>query len=304
MKADYNSLLYAYESNNIDILDIITGDIDAALEAESNTTTNDTIKSDGEKSISKTMVLNKLIEQVKKLIQKILGMYDSFKRKLTNRLRLLGETDKGFYNLYYKKKSMIKPYKNVKVITYEYKNQMLTNQMEKILSEITMCLDKLRAIKGTTNSNARISEILNAPKGETITVLLEPYVDSSDIKVDSMSSYIKYLVSKYRGNKKEIVFTGSQLPIIEANALSTKAIADKCNAYLKSAQVSYNKLKELEYQISRTSANEEVNKLVMSNTSKAAMIYNAYVTLVEAYYELRLEQSLNYRIILKKFYQF
>ena len=217
----------------------------------------------------------------------------------------MGETDRGFYKLYYKRKSMIKPYQNVRVVSYQYNNQVLDRPIEKLMQETTTCLDKLRAVEGTTNGSSRISEILNAPQGKIIEVLLDPYIDGNDKgSIGSINDFIKYLVGKYRGEKKELVYRDTQLPQIEANALSTKDLASRCNNYIRSAQEAYNKLKTLEYQISRNSTDEKVIKLVTSNAAKAATLYNAYSALIHAYYELKLEQSLNYRIILKKFYQF
>lgn len=313
MKADYNSLIYAYESNNIDILNIISGEFDSAMEADASTpdeinaskVVSDTVKSDESKAIDKTKLINKVVERVKALIKKIGDMFDALKRKMANRIRLLNETDRGFYKLYNKRKSMVKPYQNIRVVSYQYNNQVLDRPIEKLMSETIMCLDKLRAVEGTTNSNARISEILTAPQGKIVEVLLEPYVDSaSKDKVASINDFVRYLVEKYRGEKKELVYRDTQLAEIEANALSTKDLSSKCNTYLRNAQEAYNKLKSLEYQISRNTTDDKVVKLVTANAAKAATLYNAYSALIHAYYELKLEQSLNYRIILKKFYQF
>lgn len=313
MKADYNSVIYAYESNNVDILNIIADSFDVAMEADSNTpdevnaskAVSDTVKSDERKAIDKTTLINKVVERVKALIKKIGDMFEALRRKLSNRLRLLGETDKGFAKLYYKQKSMIKPYKTIKVVSYAYINQVLDAPIDKLLRETSMCLDKLRAIEGTTNGSSRISDILNAPQGKIIEVLLEPYVDgNSKGTISSINDFIKYLVEKYRGEKKELVYHDTQLPQIESIALSTKDLSAKCNTYLKSAQEAYNKLKVLEYQVSRNSTDEKVIKLVTANAAKAATLYNAFSALIHSYYELKLEQSLNYRIILKKFYQF
>ena len=314
MKADYNSLIYTYESNNVDILNIISDSFSVAMEAEGNNTpdevnaskaVSDTVKSDEAKGIDKTKLINKVVERVKALIKKIGEIFDGLRRKLLNRLRLLNETDKGFYKLYYKRKSMVKPYQNIRVVSYQYNNQVLDRPIEKLMQETTMCLDKLRAIEGTTNGSSRISDILNAPQGKIIEVLLDPYIDGdSKGNITSVNDFIKYLVEKYRGEKKELVYRDTQLPQIEANALSTKDLANRCNGYIKSAQEAYNKLKVLEYQISRNSTDDKVVKLITANAAKAATLYNAYSALIHAYYELKLEQSLNYRIILKKFYQF
>ena len=124
------------------------------------------------------------------------------------------------------------------------------------------------------------------------------------MEIDSIPLFIKYLVTRYRGEKKEFLYRDTQLQQIEANALSTKELAGRCNGYMKSAQDAYMKIKTLEHKISRTSSDEKELNLIASNAAKAATLYNAYATLVHSYYELKLEQSLNYRIILRKFYQF
>ncbi len=311
MKAEYNSLIYAFESNQSDIMNILSDEIAIATEAETKpaeldaaTAVKDTVKSDEAKSGSKTVLINKVIEKVKELIKKIGAMFEGLKRKLTNRLRIMSQTDKGFANLYNKRKSMIKPYKNVRIISYQYNNKILEDTIQNILKETLICFDKLRVIKGTTNNNARISEILDTSNGKIVEVLLQPYTKDADTPMNTVPLFIRYIVDKYRGEKKELVYVDTQLSQIESNALSTQAIANRCNGYLREAQEAYNKLKSLEYQINRTSTDPEVTKLVASNAAKAATLYNAFTALINAYYELKLEQSLNYRIILKKFYQF
>lgn len=312
MRADYNSLIYAYESNNLAILDIMSDELEVATEADEQTpaelnaenATRDTVSTDENKQVTKTVLINKVIERVKAFIRKIGEIFEGLKRKLSNRLRTLAETDKGFYSLYYKRKSMVKPYQKVRVISYQYNNSAMDQPIEKIMNETVRCLEKLRAIEGTSNGDSRISEIINANQGNVIEVLLAPYAKDSDIPVTSVPEFIRYIVSKFRGEKKELVYSDTQLNNIEANALSTKELASKCNGYLNAAQQAFNKIKGLEYQINRSSADPKVANLVATNAAKAATLYNAYSALINAYYELKLEQSLNYRIILKKFYQF
>ena len=312
MRAEYNYFIQAYESNNADILSIIADEFDIATEADSSTSAeinpanavSDTVKSEESKSIEKTNLINKVIEKVKAFIKKIGEIFSSLSRKLSNRLRLMGETDKGFKKMYFKRKSMVKPYQNVRVISYKYKNSVLEQPVDKLLKDVVQCLDKLRAIEGTSNTNSRVSDIINAPQGKIIEVLLAPYIKSNDT-VLSVPDFIKYLTSEYRGEKTEILYRDTQLGQIEAEALnSTAAIATKCNGYLRQAQEAYNKIKVLEYQIKRSETDTKVINLVASNAAKAATLYNAYSALLHAYYELKIEQCLNYRIILKKFYQF
>ena len=309
MKANYNSLLYVYESNCEDILRITTDGLDIATEADTPTEVDasaavrDTVQSEEKAAVDKTNLINKVIERVKALIKKIGEICNALKLKLSNRLRLMIETDKGFHRMYYKRKSMIKPYKSVQVITYQYIDQVLDQPMDKLLNEVKVCLEKLRAVEGTSNNSSRITEIIDAPQGKMIEVLFEPYTKNSDTPVTTVQEFVKYIVERYRGEKKQIVFQDTQIQQIESYSSST-GIATKSNAYLKQAQEAYNKVKVLEFQIKRSETNTKVINLVAANASKAATLYNTYSALIDAYYELKLEQCLNYRIVLKKFYQF
>lgn len=310
MKANYNSLLQTYESNYEDILRIATDGLEIATEADSTPTeinassvVKDTVSSDEKSAMNKTNLITKVIERVKEFIKKIAEMCDTLKRKMSNRLRLMMETDKGFQRMYYKRKSMIKPYKSVQVITYQYVDQVLDQPMDKLLNEVSLCLEKLRAIEGTSNNSSRITEIIDAPQGKMIEILFEPYTKQAETPVTNVQEFIRYIVERYRGEKKEIVFQDTQLQQIESHS-SSASIAAKSNAYLKQAQEAYNKIKVLEYQIKRSETDTKIINLVATNASKAAILYNAYSALINAYYELKLEQCLNYRIILKKFYQF
>ena len=309
MRANYNPLISAYESNYSDILEIIGIEPEIATEANGSTeidassAVTDTVTSDEKSSLDKSKLINRVIEKVKALIKKIGEMFEALKRKLSNRLKLMMETDKGFHSMYYKRKSMIKPYKHVRVITYQYVDQVLDQPMEKLFDEIRMCFDKLRVVTGTSNNSSRVTEIIDSPQGKIIEVLLEPYSKDSDAPMTSVQQFVRYIVNRYRGEKKEVLFQDTQIPQLEVHSSSTQ-IAAKCNSYLKQAQESYNRVKVLEYQIKRSETNPDAIKLVASNASKAATLYNIYTALINAYYELKLEQCLNYRIVLKKFYQF
>ncbi len=332
LRAEYNSLIYAYESNHQDILNIYNGGLIIANEAntinngssnsasstasvagttatktadkvnDASSAVSDTVKSTENKTIDTVSVFKKVSERVKELIKKIGEMLSSLMRKVQNRLRLLNETDKGFFNMYYKRKSMVKPYKAVKVITYTYNNSILSNTLERLVPEINLCLKKFKLMEGTTNNNGRVSDIISSNSKEMLEKLYEPYCKGT--KVSNTQEFIKYIVSQFRGEKKELVYKESDLPKIEQYALSTKQISTKCNNYIKIAQESYNEIKAIEYVVGKNSKDTKVLQLISNNTMKAATLYNALTTIIKAYYELCLEQSLNYRIILKKFYQF
>lgn len=309
MKADYNELLLIYEANESDILGIIAGDMFEAMEAgntpdviNGQTATKDTVSSDETKSYKKLGLMEKVTETVKKLIKKIGEMLNQLKLKMKNRIRMLFESDKGFQRDYYKQKSIVKPNQNVRVITYQYKNSELDGPVDKMMRELNKCFDVIAMQGAKKSGDARISQILNAPQNKMISVLLEPY--THDDSIDSINGFIKYLVDKFRGQKKELTFNISQVSNIEAIALSVNKLVERCNGYVKGAETAYNRVKTIEFHIKRSTNNEEVLRAASNNIARASVLYNAYSALVQGYYELKLEQCLNYRVILKKFYQF
>lgn len=245
-----------------------------------------------------------ILQKVREFLKKIRYIIDNAVRKLQNRMRLCAQTDKGFFNLYKKRKAMIKPHESVKLISYQYRNNVLEEPVKKLMNEITQCMTVLRVADGSTNTNGRISQILQAPQGKMIEVLVEPYAKTgSSDKISSIPEFVHYLVNSYRGEKQEFVYKATQIPEIERNAMSMGDIKSRCDTYMQAAENAYNQIKTLEYQVTKNQNDEKVLNLVSENTRKAATLYNAFSALINAYFEVRLEQSLNYRVVLRKFYE-
>ena len=315
MKADYNSLIVAYESNQEEIENIISASpINIAMEADNDTpeelnsskAVSDTVRSDDTKVANKSNLITKVLTKVRELIKKVGEIFSKLKNKLSKRISLTTMSDNKFKSLYVKKKTMVKPYDNVKVITYSYSEGYVDKTIKKILGEIIQSIDKLKASIGSTTMNERISKIINADQGEMIKTLVVPYIHGDDKdNINNIKDFIRYIIKEFRGEKKEIVYHANQIPQIEAKALSTKELAGVFNGYMREAETAYKNIKSFEFQVKRTqNVDEKVLKLVMANTSKATVLYNAYDALVHAYFEARLEQCLAYRLVLKKFYQF
>lgn len=272
-----------------------------ASKAAQNTARIDQKNANKEKTPNK---FQEILQKVRELLKKIRMIIDNLSRKLQNRMRICMQTDKGFFNLYKKRKAMMKPHDTVRVISYQYRNNLLEEPMKKIMNEVTQCLNVLKVADGSTNTNGRISEILQAPQGKMIEVLFAPYTkNSKNGPVKSVPEFVKYLVDSYRGEKQEFVYKSSQISEIEKNAMAMGDIRGRCNAYMKAAETSYNQIKSLEFQVNRNQSDEKVLQLISENSRKAATLYNAYSALVSAYFEVRLEQSLNYRVILRKMYE-
>lgn len=274
-----------------------------ASKAAQNTARDDQKKAEEKKDPTK---FQQVMQKIREFLQKIMAIIESLKRKIGNRLRMVLQTDKGFKVLLNKRKAMIKPLDSVRVISYQYQNGKLEEPMKRLMNEVNQCLNTLAMPDGSTNMNGRISEILQAPQGQMLEVLFSPYVHqggNASGPIKSTPEFVKFLVESYRGEKQEFVYRASQISDIERNAMMTTEINTRCNAYIKAAEGAYNRIKTLEYQIRRNTDSEKVITMIQENARKASVLYNAYNALVSAYFEARLEQSLNYRVILKKFYQ-
>lgn len=339
MKADLNEVIYSYESNLKDIYQIIYDDI--ALEATDTgrstttvtthtTSTNNTngVAQSTTKTTTASQNMNntsaknttstkevkpdtnekpnnfyKIAEKIKQLLEKIKAVLQQLSIRLNNRARTLMTTDKGFFKTYYSRKSMVKPQQAVRVESYAYNDQVLEVPIIKLMKEIITSIDKLCMIEGTSNNSERISAIVTSPQGSLLQTLFAPYSENN-ANINTTDKFLVYLTKKFRGDKKVLTYTQNQLPIIEKMSLSSTALSKKCQLLLRNVQASYNKMKGIEYRVRRDANNKKVNEMAVQNLAKASILYNTYSTLMHGYFELKLEQILNYRQILKRFYQF
>lgn len=343
MKADLNEVIYSYESNLKDIYRIIYDDIDdIVLEAAdtggttvttqttstnstngvTQTTSKNTTVSQNSQKMNNTSAKNttdikevkpdtnekpnnfyKIAEKIKQLLEKIKAVLQQLSIRLNNRARTLMTTDKGFFKTYYSRKSMVKPQQAVRVESYAYNDQVLEVPIVKLMKEIITSIDKLCMIEGTSNNSERISAIVTSPQGSLLQILFSPYSENN-ANINTTDKFLVYLTKKFRGDKKVLTYTQNQLPIIEKMSLSSTALSKKCQLLLRNVQASYNKMKGIEYRVRRDANNKKVNEMAVQNLAKASILYNTYSTLIHGYFELKLEQILNYRQILKRFYQF
>ena len=253
----------------------------------------------GEKEEKKT----KIIEAIKKFIRIIGEILDKFQRWFMNRLRAFSGLDRAFFQAYNRQKGLVKPLNQIEVISYSYFNERLETIIKGFVADVRNCLKALSFVnESSVNPNPRVSEIINAEQGQMIPTLLKPYIKNYQYEVTNATSFIKYLVTYYRGSKEKRTYHQTDIPAIERNAISNTAIRQACTGYLNSARGDYNTLKALESKIPAGTDDKTV-KFIKENLRKASVIFNTFCAVIKGYYELRVEQSMNYRIILKKFYQ-
>lgn len=257
---------------------------------------------DANKNVEKVTKFQKAVTAVKEFIKKIGDILENIKRWIQNRLRSLMVNDRSFNNQYQQRKRMVKPLDTVTVVNYGYENNKLERPFRGLMGDLEATLRAL-SLANATEPTGRASEIINAPQGEMLKVLFKPYSDGAETEVSSAPLMVKHLVNTYRSEKRERTYQQSDIPAIERNAMSTAEIRNRCNSYINSCTQLYTAIRNLEKEL-RPDADEKVISTVRENARKASVLYNTYNSMVHAYFELRLEQSMNYRIILKRFYQF
>lgn len=334
IKADYNGIIESYLAIESDIMEVDSTTYLPAMEAEGDITQGSTVPSTGAKvavtgttatgkkadeinasaaarntvrdneqsSADKTLKFQKALEAVKSFIKKILGIIDNVKQWLQNRLRTLMANDRSFSNTYQKQKRLVKPQDNVVVINYAYDNNKLERPYQALMKDVESTLETL-SLLNPSNSSQRVTDIIKAPQGQMLKVLFEPYCKDSDTEITSAPAFVKYLVASYRSDKRERNYEAKDIPAIERNAMNTEEIRNRCSLYINNCTRIYSKIRNLEREMI-PSADEKTVSLIRENARKAAILYNTYNSLIHSYFELRLEQAMNYRIILKKFYSF
>ena len=349
-RADYNSIIYAYEAMAAEIDEIANGDLRPAMEADTpapaagatttaaatangaatptgastpNTTTGrgttnagankpdeinakkavtDTVKPEEKSNANKMSKYQKAVTKLKEFIKKIGALLENLRRTLTNRFKLMIESDRGFQKLYIRQKQTIKPYDRVSVINYAYDNAKLEQPMKGLMNDMKNTLSALTMTNPGSTPSGRVSEILEAEQGHMLEALFKPYTRDAKDPILSGAEFVKYMVNSYRGEKAERIYSSDQLGAIERNAMSSREISNQCNAYLRDCEALFHKVRAMENQLSPQAEEKEI-EMVQRNAQKASVLYNTYNAIVHMYYEVRLEQSMNYRIILKKFYQ-
>ena len=347
LRADYNSIIYAYEAFEKELWEI--DGYDPAVEAETGggsgtvgattaaaatgtstqtSTTSGTasaatglnangskpdeinakaaatsqVKPQEQDSAKKQEKFQKALEAVRNFMKKIATLLQQAKRWIESRIRAMQGNDRSFQNQYEKQRQLVKPHHEVVVINYSYNNAKLEDPMKGLMKDMQDCLRTLAFTNGATNASGRVSEIINAPQGKMLEKLFEPYSRNAQDPVTSATLFIRHLLIEYRGEKAERKYNESQIPAIEKNAMATADITGRCQAYLNDCTRLFNNVKQLEKQLT-PNTDEKVITMVKENARKAAVLYNSYSSLIHMYFEVRLEQSMNYRIILKRFYQ-
>lgn len=244
----------------------------------------------------------KLIEAIQNALEFLQQQFATATTRLKNRAKKLVMSDEGYRRKLRERERSVKPLQGVKVTTYKYLDPWINTVTGKMRNEVMSALRELQQCSNPRNPSPPKNEILKVGTDKVIGELLKKVISSSD--VTDIPSLFRYMQIQYRGKKSEQTYTQQQLPQLIKLAESHDGIAVQMNKYLTEAQVFHNAMKGYRNQMSSPNISDEQRKDFLTMLNKGTKIFNAYRSFLDYVYELRVEKSMNYRVIVQKFYQF
>lgn len=321
MKVDYNIILESYAIANEEFLNDC---MEIATEAEElNSTTSATQSKAAPNSTENQLNGNtdqavdttknnqldpsskkkqSLIQRIQQIIKKVIDKIQQASIKIINRLKLMMESDKAFFNTLSQRKASQQPLKNFKAITYSYDERYLETTMNGIQKTAIAAIKQLQNFTGTS-TDPKVKQILESDQSAVSNVMLSFFTKEKTEGGPDVQSFTREMIDRFRGEKKESMHNQSEIPTLIAQAKGTGELSSKCNEMIRECKNSVNVLKAIEAKARVQNTSEGLLE-ISRRVNKAVSLYNTLLTLTRMYFELKLEQSLSARMLLKKFYTF
>lgn len=245
-----------------------------------------------------------ILQKIQDFIQKISNMVQEASVKIANRVKLLVMSDKAFLNTLHQKRASNKPLNAFKAITYTYDPRYLENVMDQATKISLGAINQLTS-SNTAITDPKVKSVVECSPDATTSVLLSQFVNNNakhDANID-IHTFSREMIDTFRGKKEEKVWNQSHIPTLIQIAQGSTKMGAKYNEVINRCKNSINSLKQLQVQ-ARTQKSTEQLKEITQRVNKCMAIYNALVTINRMYFELKTEEILSARELLKKFYQF
>lgn len=244
---------------------------------------------------------------VENFIKTIEGIIARGITKISNFLARVGQTDKGFESRCREAMIKNKPYPQIMLVSYQYNDNYLETCLQKGTSGVEAYLQTLKT------TYAKLSEEISAGSsfeqdeaeaGGTTAFILRKYMNAGQ-DVDNLEKFFIEMRNGFRSSKKEIAFKAADARTyynITRDYSKLKVVVDATQAKMK-AQT--NQIKStLENIIHNEHVNEDVKRKAIEKFKKASEAYTFYVHFVDLYAQLKIEEVMTYRTVLKKLYHF
>jgi hypothetical protein len=278
-----------------DRCDINLAAYDIAIEADETVTSVDD-------NINKENFAIKLKEQAEKLIKTLQGIIEKNFLKLLNGIRKVLQTDKGFEKDCRKAIIDNKPLEGVKLITYTYDDAVLETDMTNLFHAIQKRLDNLKT-DYTSESDPNTAGDMDRDEND---LFQEIFKDMNlPENVTNTNAYFMYIKDKFRKNKKETLFVASQSKKYYDIAMGfsdvEKTINEKQTLMKNQTGTIRANLKSI---IDNKLTPNNVKTRAVKQYKNAAHLYNLYTHFLNVYVQLKLEEALTYRAVMKKLFHF
>ena len=245
----------------------------------------------------------KLLVTVEKLINEIFAIIDRFISNVKNIFTRIAQTDTGFRD--HCRRAMVKnkPLEAIKLITYDYNDNYLEDQMNKMTRECISILTSLKTEYQKENG-AQSEFVLDMEKKKDIVQYILKKIGCDDRTTD-INLYFEELKKNFRVQKKEILFKaslGNQYYHIATGIDKIESIAKQKQSIMKN-QANVIKSDLMNITKNKTTQND-VKRRAVKFYKHAAGVYNFYTSFLKIYIQFKLERALTYRVVLKKLFHF
>lgn len=245
----------------------------------------------------------RILQMIQKVIETIKQLLKKASLKLSNRLKHMMVTDKGFKEKLRERERTVQPLKVIKITSYQYLDQYLNSFIARLNKMINDCYTDLLNSSDPKNPVPPKMDLLKNSIDKVVPAIVSSV--TNDQNVQDVSALFNLLQKNYRGEKKETVFKQDQLPLLIKMAEDYEQISQQMTKALKNVESYINTMNGRSNSLrSIPNITDEQRRDFLTNLNKGHRIFNAYQSILQYIYELRVEKALNYRIIVQKFYQF
>lgn len=246
-------------------------------------------KTDSQKKVQS----GRILERIKNILQKIGEFLAKVAKKFTTRIQFIIQSEKDWQREFNKVRSMQKPLQAIKLVNYRYDAPWL----EKVVN--SMYRDVSNAISAMTRERYGSSQVqaLIASSGGLITRLCKPYISGT---ITNISELTRALTQKFRGEKTEILYKGTDVPMLAKYGVDE--MRNRVKQMMDGLSNQYSSLRNLEIRARRAETKDAFE--LATKASTASTLFNIMSSVMNVYLELMVERALSYRRVLRKLYNF
>lgn len=248
--------------------------------------------------------INKIVAAISEMIKIALANLETFKQKLANSFQNFMMTNDGYEKQLRIAETNTKPSNAVRLITYTYNDAVLDNVLNKFMPIINKSISALE-IKSEEDlqSSMNRKDLLSLSQKDMekqVMAMIGASKENSRIQI-----YFHELKKEFRGEKKERIIKKNEISSYRKLISNVKQL----NIILSNIQLDMaGKMNQIESRIKvkmkSRDISQKIKNAVKQRLGNLISLYTSFTAFLEVYYVMKIEQVLNARVVLKRFYQF